>query len=436
MSQLVVMGSGETAPTLVPVHREILAATREVTGTPVRAAFVDTPFGFQSNADELTVRTQAYFAETVGQVVEVASWRSRDIPTIERERALSLLAQATWAFSGPGSPSYALRQWLGTDLPPALGEVATRGGTLVLGSAAAVTLGSHAIPVYEIYKAGEDPHWIEGTDLLSTLTGLKAAVIPHYDNAEGGSHDTRFCYLGEQRLAGLETDLPDDVGVLGVDEHTALWFELTSGTVRVLGRGGLTVRRRGDSTTFASGSTLELGQIDDLLRHGGSSGARAAAAAPTATAAPTGAAASAGDGAAEPAEPAVDSLRSIADGARARFGSALAARDASGCVAAVLELEQAVHDWSSDTLQGDDLPVARRTLRSLVVRLGELAQVGARDPREVLSPLVEALLEVRAGARAAKDFATSDLVRDRLVAAGVEVRDTPDGATWSLVGQA
>jgi len=32
----------------------------------------------------------------------------------------------------------------------------------------------------------------------------------------------------------------------------------------------------------------------------------------------------------------------------------------------------------------------------------------------------------------AKDYATSDVVRDRLVAAGVEVKDTPDGVTWSL----
>ena len=39
---------------------------------------------------------------------------------------------------------------------------------------------------------------------------------------------------------------------------------------------------------------------------------------------------------------------------------------------------------------------------------------------------------MRAAARDGKDFATSDLVRDRLVAAGIEVRDTPDGTTWTL----
>jgi cysteinyl-tRNA synthetase len=71
-------------------------------------------------------------------------------------------------------------------------------------------------------------------------------------------------------------------------------------------------------------------------------------------------------------------------------------------------------------------------LRALVVRLGDLARVGARDPRELLAPYVGLLLELRAAARAARDFATSDLVRDRLADAGVEVRDTPDGVDWVL----
>jgi len=46
--------------------------------------------------------------------------------------------------------------------------------------------------------------------------------------------------------------------------------------------------------------------------------------------------------------------------------------------------------------------------------------------------LVEALLEQRAEARASKDWAAADAVRDRLKAAGVEIEDTPDGPKWSL----
>jgi len=46
---------------------------------------------------------------------------------------------------------------------------------------------------------------------------------------------------------------------------------------------------------------------------------------------------------------------------------------------------------------------------------------------------VETLLAVRDAARAAKDFTTADLVRDRLVDAGVEVGDAKEGTTWRLL---
>lgn len=104
-------------------------------------------------------------------------------------------------------------------------------------------------------------------------------------------------------------------------------------------------------------------------------------------------------------------------------------------MAAVLDLEAAIVAWSTDTLQSDDTDRARRILRALVVRLGELAWVGARDPREAVGAYVELLLKVRDRARAARDFATSDLVRDRLTAAGIEVRDTPDGPQWLFGGR-
>ena len=51
-----------------------------------------------------------------------------------------------------------------------------------------------------------------------------------------------------------------------------------------------------------------------------------------------------------------------------------------------------------------------------------------------LDVLVRAELQRRADARAAKDWATADGVRDRLAQAGVEVTDTPDGAQWALKG--
>jgi cysteinyl-tRNA synthetase len=53
---------------------------------------------------------------------------------------------------------------------------------------------------------------------------------------------------------------------------------------------------------------------------------------------------------------------------------------------------------------------------------------------EAVDALVQGLLEQRNEARAAKDFATADAIRDRIKAAGIEIEDTPNGPQWSLEG--
>ena len=413
MGTLVLMGSGETAPTMMPVHRRVLAAAGDGP-----AVMLDTTFGFQTNADELVDKTRTYFHDSVGRDVSVASWRRADAPTIEKERALAAISSAVWVFAGPGSPSYAVRQWAGTPIPSALENVVARGGTVCLGSAAAVLAGAFAIPVYEIYKAGADPFWLEGLNLIGDVCGLKAVVIPHFDNKEGGHYDTRFCYLGEQRLETLEALLPEGFGVIGVDEHTAIIIDTDARTVEVVGNGAMTLRVGGESHRFLKETVLTLDQVAAIL--GGAS------------------ADFEGEAAESPENVEVETttestvgLRALTDNAGDGFDGAVADRDVDHAVGAVLDLEETIHDWSTDMQVGDD-DYARRRLRAMIVRLGEVAVVGARDPREVVAPYVDALLDIRAAARANKDFATSDVVRDRLAAIGVEVRDTPEGQTWHL----
>jgi hypothetical protein len=410
-SRLVIMGSGETAPTSLKLHRELISGA-------THPAMLDTPYGFQANADDLNVKIGEYFAESVGTPLTVARWRRADEPVLDRERALSLLARSTYAFAGPGSPSYALRQWHGTPIPPALLGIVERGGTIVMGSAAAVTMGAQAIPVYEIYKVGIEPHWLEGLDLVGALTGIAAAVIPHYDNREGGRHDTRFCYLGEQRLHEMEGGLPEGTGILGVDEHTAVIFDPGDGTVAVHGAGGATVRVGGDDYVIPSGQQRSLDDVRALFA--GSVGASGPI-----VAAP------------EPADEPIGtetppSLAAVSHAARADFDERLAAGDADGAAAACLEVEEAIHAWSTDTVQGDDVDTARRILRSMIVDLAASAHAGLRDPRDTLAPIVDVALTARADARTRKDFALSDRIRDDLAAAGIEVKDTPDGQFWEL----
>ena len=175
------------------------------------------------------------------------------------------MRSADWVFAGPGArptPWPVAGQSAAAAL---LDRVAAGEGVTVFASAAAATIGFAAVPVYEIYKAGAAPHWLDGLDLLGIL-GLKVAVIPHYDNAEGGSYDTRYCYLGERRLSLLERELPADAAVLGVDEHTAAVFDLRAGTVEISGRGGVTVRRAGTGSVLTPGTVLALARLRELVR--------------------------------------------------------------------------------------------------------------------------------------------------------------------------
>src|SRR5210317_1483812 len=65
---LTLMGSGETAPTMVSTHRRLAASLANGPATVrsmVNAALLDTPYGFQENASELAERAVNYFSESV-----------------------------------------------------------------------------------------------------------------------------------------------------------------------------------------------------------------------------------------------------------------------------------------------------------------------------------------------------------------------------------
>jgi cyanophycinase-like exopeptidase len=411
---LTIMGSGETTPTMVRVHRAVF----DRLGSSPGAVLLDTPYGFQENAQDISNRAVEYFRDSVGRPITVASLLSAGVDSLTRETAIARIRGAKLAFAGPGSPSYALRQWERTEIPRLLADKLARGGAVTMASAAALTLGRFTIPVYEIYKVGEDPRWLPGLDLLTPL-GLPVAVVPHYDNAEGGNHDTRFCYLGERRLRVLEAELPPEVFILGVDGHTALVVDLDSGRAEVLGLGVVTVRKDGRSTVFPAGSSLAIADL--VAAAHGESGA--AVAVPRDRAA---------DAEAAPRAAEAHPLRDEVARLDAVFGASLDQCDAAAAVRAILTLEETIQAWAGDTDQSDALAVARSTLRSAIVCLGELATEGTRDPRELIAPFVEALLAERLRARADRDWAAADAIRDRLLAAGIEIHDAPEGTTWEL----
>lgn len=411
---LVIMGSGETAPTMVPTHRMI----SRLLPNPARATLLDTPYGFQENAPELASKAVEYFNTSINMKLDVAGLTSLiDADALTVERGLQLVADAHYVFAGPGSPTYALRQWSGSPLAGLLVKKLRDGGVVTFASAAALTLGKFTLPVYEIYKAGADPYWLEGLNILGEI-GINAVVIPHYNNAEGGHHDTRFCYMGERRLSAMERELAEEIFVLGIDEHTGLVLDLDANTATVVGKGVVSLRLRGNTSEIASGEVFSI----DRLRNPWSDSQTSVAVATTESA--------------PVAVETVDSnLRQATDRLNDAFAAALVAGDADAAARAALELDDAIAGWSADTLQSDDAEYARSVLRSMVTRLAGAATGGLRDPREVVGPFVQILLDLRAQVRADKRFDLSDMIRDRFTAINVEVRDTSQGVEWGFRSQ-
>ena len=384
-------------------------------GTP-KAVVLDTPYGFQENASELASKAVEYFRKSVGHPIEIAGLtRLHGQDTLTVEQGLARVRQADYVFAGPGSPTYALRQWAGTSVPDIVRGKMRTGGAVTFASAAALTLGRYTVPVYEIYKVGNDPYWLEGLDVLGEI-GLNVAVIPHYDNAEGGHHDTRFCYLGEHRLAMLEEQLPADAHVIGVDEHTGVILDLDSNTATVIGNSTITVRIKGRSTIHNSGDVISIDALRDP--------ATGATNIPIQVTPPN-------TLQAEP-EKESTSLANDTQNAERSFNDAMSSGDAAGAARAVLELESAIQAWSADTLQGEEMDNAHAALRSMIVRLGDAAIGGLADPRDALDPIMNVLLELRSAVRTDKRYDLSDLIRDRLAAVKIEVRDTPQGVEWVI----
>ncbi len=117
--------------------------------------------------------------------------------------------------------------------------------------------------------------------------------------------------------------------------------------------------------------------------------------------------------------------------------------DDLGTPAAVAAIHDVVREGNKLLVEGDT-PALRGNAASVRAMLGILGldpadpawgtrQVAGTDKlTAALDTLILALLDQRAEARAAKDFAAADAIRDRIKAAGIEIEDTPNGPRWTL----
>jgi cyanophycinase-like exopeptidase len=272
---VVLFGSGETSPSGRRIFDHALSAIMASDSPSARPqiALLETPAGFEPNsaqvigkvADFLRVHLQNFEPQTT-----VIPARKRGTHFSPDDASITEpLLQADMIFMGPGSPTYALRQ---LDDSLAWHRVVAShrlGATLALASAATVAISAYSLPVYEIYKVGDELHWKKGLNLFGPY-GVEAVFIPHWNNRDGGEDlDTSRCFMGKSRFQELVEMLPSHIPIIGIDEKTALVIDIEAGQFQVLGSGSLEVmstpeEKSGEGKTYTTGKHYPLCEIGNF----------------------------------------------------------------------------------------------------------------------------------------------------------------------------
>jgi hypothetical protein len=375
--RITLVGAGELMSAMSSLHRAALQRL----GGPARPVFLDTTAGFETNIDAIVEKAVEYYAHHLQTDLKVARYRHRErAAPADTAAAVAAIRDANLIFAGPGSPTYAIRQWRDSPVWEAVVQRFQAGADILFASAASISLGRYSLPVYEIYKAGEDPFWTEGLNLLGEL-GLDLAVVPHYDDNSGGeNYDSRFCYMGARRFDVLQSCLPADVAILGIDAYTAICFDPNTRQATVSGQGGVTLIGEGGSRRFDAGSTVPFEAFKSSAR---------------------------------------DVVQTF-DPATQVSGYAFADTDAESD-GPLADLTAAI--TSNTSMTGNE----KIDLLAKLQALGE-APGGSTETED---QLVDLVLELRQGLREAKRFDLADKARDALQDSGFEIQDHPDGARWS-----
>ena len=407
------MGSGELTSTMVSVHKFLIQRL----GSSVRAMFLDTPAGFQLNVDQISEKACEYFKTHILQSMNVASFKSSDdMGLYDVEKSYQDLREANFIMIGPGSPSYAVRHWRQSRIPEILIDRIERGSCLVAASAAALTVGRFTVPVYEIYKVGEALHWVDGIDILGHF-GLDLVVVPHWNNAEGGTHDTRFCYMGDSRFRQLESLLSEDIPIIGLDEHTACIMDLEKREASVVGIGRITVRFKGSDRIFEKGESFGFDVLYGIEESGGDGEKAPISSLP-------------GINVSEQREDASfwDRVNDLEETIKASLDK----KDVAKATTALLELDKVIWEAQLDLENDEFISQAREVLREQIVLLGLQLESYPSDEDGPLGSAVDLLLEVRESLRENGQWDLADRIRDGLVGAGIVVEDTGEGPRWRV----
>jgi cyanophycinase-like exopeptidase len=365
---IVLFGSGETSASGRKIFEQVF---RRLPHSP-RVALLETPAGFELNSDRVIGRVGDFLSLRLQnfepQVTVVPARRRGTQYSPDNAEILEPLLTADLIFMGPGSPTYAVRQLrdsLAWDLVVARHRL---GAALVMASAATVAMSAYALPVYEIYKVGEDLHWKKGLDYFGAF-GMPLIFIPHWNNNDGGEElDTSRCFMGQTRFTELMRLLPSNLTVLGIDEKTALFLDISNGSGRVIGQGGVTLIHTGHQHQRVSSPDLHGTGLDEV--------------------------------------------------ARSRHGHVHQYRNGE-----VFPLSECCPFELPDPQAGVPGDVWQKVLAAQQLQ----AESAAPSPQEPVPAQVLALVQARQDARLRKDWAAADALRLRIGELDWQVVDTPDG---------
>jgi hypothetical protein len=258
---IAILGSGETSL----AGGRIFESLANQIDAPLRVAILQTPAGFELNASQVAGRIAEYLKTRLGNykpVIDVIPARKKSTPlSPDDPEILAPLLRANLIFMGPGSPTYAIRQ-LQDSLAWELIRARHRlGAALVFASAATIAVGAWAVPVYEIYKVGQDVHAVPGLNLFRPF-GQPLSCVPHWNNTDGGADvDTSRCFLGMERFKEWCSHLPPENTTVGLDEHTALILDFASRQCRVSGVSSVTLLRACNPQIYPSGASFSLDEL-------------------------------------------------------------------------------------------------------------------------------------------------------------------------------
>jgi hypothetical protein len=255
---IALLGSGETSL----VGGRIFDTVAARLPRPLRIAVLETPAGFELNSAQVAGRVGEFLKtrlQNYDPLVEIVPARKRGTAfSPDDASVLTPLLHADLIFMGPGSPTYAARQLTGSLAWHLVRARHRLGAALVFASAATIAVGARALPVYEIYKAGEEISCPPGLGLFADF-GLALSCVPHWNNTDGGADvDTSRCFLGMERFAQWCDMLPPGHTTLGLDEHTGIVIDFAAGTCTVSGVSSVTLLRACDPEIHPAGSVFPV----------------------------------------------------------------------------------------------------------------------------------------------------------------------------------